>query len=55
MTCDTASSPCLQAYSILSQRVSQLPPVLGKTEFTPENVYEDNLAIHIAQVLHLIG
>jgi len=44
----------IQAYSILSQRISQFPPEMGKQEFTPENVYEDGLAIHIAQVFDLL-
>jgi len=44
----------IQAYSILSQRISQLPPEMGKQEFTPENVYEDNLAVHVAQVFDLL-
>eukprot|EP00930_Biecheleria_cincta_P065429 TRINITY_DN511_c0_g2_i2.p1 TRINITY_DN511_c0_g2~~TRINITY_DN511_c0_g2_i2.p1 ORF type:complete len:810 (+),score=170.93 TRINITY_DN511_c0_g2_i2:189-2618(+) len=45
----------IQAYSILSQRVSQMAPVFGLPgEFTPESVEEDNLAIHIAQVFDLL-
>ncbi|KAL1498777.1 hypothetical protein AB1Y20_014084 [Prymnesium parvum] len=44
----------IQAYSILSQRVSPMPPELGKPEFTVENVYEDNLSIHVAQVADLL-
>merc|ERR1719361_2223633 len=45
----------IQAYSILSQRVSQMAPVFGLPgEFTAENVAEDNLAIHIAQVFDLL-
>merc|ERR1712157_562424 len=45
----------IQAYSILSQRVSQMAPVFGLPgEFTPDNCAEDNLAIHIAQVFDLL-
>merc|ERR1712048_262847 len=45
----------IQAYSILSQRVSQMAPVFGLPgEFTPDNVAEDNLAIHISQVFDLL-
>merc|ERR1719310_1768111 len=45
----------IQAYSCLSQRVSQMAPVLGLPgEFTAKNVAEDNLAIHIAQVFDLL-
>uniref|UniRef100_A0A7S1FGW2 Nicotinamide phosphoribosyltransferase n=1 Tax=Noctiluca scintillans TaxID=2966 RepID=A0A7S1FGW2_NOCSC len=45
----------IQAYSILSQRVSQMAPVFSLPgEFTVKNVAEDNLAIHIAQVFDLL-
>jgi len=45
----------IQAYSVLSQRVSQMAPVFGMPgEFTVDNVVEDNLAIHIAQVFDLL-
>jgi len=44
----------IQAYSVLSQRLSQLPEEMGKREFTTEAVYEDNLAIHVAQVFDLL-
>jgi len=44
----------IQAYSILSQRVSQFPPEMGKQEFTEANIAEDALAIHIAQVFDLL-
>ena len=44
----------IMAYSVLSQRVSQMPAFLGPQEFTPENLKEDGLAIHIAQVFDLL-
>merc|ERR1719162_1484105 len=45
----------IQAYSILSQRVSQMAPVFNLPgEFTLDNVVEDNLAIHVAQVFDLL-
>jgi len=45
----------IQAYSILSQRVSQMAPVFELPgEFTIDNVAEDNLAIHVAQVFDLL-
>ena len=44
----------IQAYSILCQRISALPDFLGKREFTRANIYEGNLAIHIAQVFDLL-
>mmetsp|Transcript_123742 Transcript_123742/g.276442 ORF Transcript_123742/g.276442 Transcript_123742/m.276442 type:complete len:900 (+) Transcript_123742:76-2775(+) len=45
----------IQAYSILSQRVSQMAPVFNLPgEFTVASVVEDNLAIHIAQVFDLL-
>lgn len=44
----------IQAYSILSQRISQLPDFLGPQRFTKENVLEDKLAVHIAQVFDLL-
>merc|ERR1719343_1421316 len=45
----------IQAYSILSQRVSQMAPVFNLPgEFTVENVAEDNLALHVAQVFDLL-
>eukprot|EP00931_Biecheleriopsis_adriatica_P006966 TRINITY_DN108308_c0_g1_i1.p1 TRINITY_DN108308_c0_g1~~TRINITY_DN108308_c0_g1_i1.p1 ORF type:complete len:1036 (-),score=220.98 TRINITY_DN108308_c0_g1_i1:133-3123(-) len=45
----------IQAYSILSQRVSQMADVFGMDgEFTAKNVAEDNLAIHVAQVFDLL-
>eukprot|EP00931_Biecheleriopsis_adriatica_P108531 TRINITY_DN8285_c0_g1_i1.p1 TRINITY_DN8285_c0_g1~~TRINITY_DN8285_c0_g1_i1.p1 ORF type:complete len:905 (-),score=218.42 TRINITY_DN8285_c0_g1_i1:88-2802(-) len=45
----------IQAYSILSQRVSQMAPVFNLPgEFTIKSVAEDNLAIHIAQVFDLL-
>lgn len=45
----------IQAYSILSQRVSQMAPVFNLPgEFTIDNVAEDNLAIHVAQVFDLL-
>jgi len=45
----------IQSYSILSQRVSQMCAILpGPGEFTPANIAEDNLAIHIAQVFDLL-
>jgi nicotinamide phosphoribosyltransferase len=45
----------IQAYSILSQRVSQMAPIFGLPgEFTADSVAEDNLAIHVAQVFDLL-
>jgi len=45
----------IQAYSILSQRISQMAPVFGLPgEFTAASVAEDNLAIHVAQVFDLL-
>merc|ERR1719223_2130856 len=45
----------IQAYSILSQRVSQMENILpGPGPFTLDNVVEDNLAIHVAQVFDLL-
>jgi nicotinamide phosphoribosyltransferase len=45
----------IQAYSILSQRVSQMAPIFNLPgEFTTKSVPEDNLAIHIAQVFDLL-
>jgi len=44
----------IQAYSILSNRVSQLPAILGPQEFTKENCVADGLAVHIAQVFDLL-
>lgn len=45
----------IQAYSILSQRVSQMAPIFNLPgEFTLDNVVEDNLAIHVAQVFDLL-
>jgi nicotinamide phosphoribosyltransferase len=45
----------IQAYSYLSERVSQVPEVagLGPSEFTIKNITDDGLAVHIAQVHHL--
>jgi nicotinamide phosphoribosyltransferase len=44
----------IQAYSFLSERVSQVPEVagLGPSEFTVKNIVDDNLAVHIAQVIN---
>merc|ERR1719197_211972 len=39
----------IQAYSILSQRISQMPDFLGPREFTKQNLYDGGLAIHIAR------
>merc|ERR1719453_879898 len=45
----------IQAYSILSQRNSQMAGLLpGPAEFTPANIEEDQLAIHVAQVFDLL-
>merc|ERR1719487_2349052 len=46
----------LQAYSYLSERHSQIPEVagLGPSEFTLDNIVEDGLAVHIAQVFDLL-
>eukprot|EP00928_Gymnodinium_smaydae_P095086 TRINITY_DN8113_c0_g1_i4.p1 TRINITY_DN8113_c0_g1~~TRINITY_DN8113_c0_g1_i4.p1 ORF type:complete len:893 (-),score=170.36 TRINITY_DN8113_c0_g1_i4:69-2747(-) len=45
----------IQAYSILSQRVSQMAPVFNVPgEFTAQSVAEDNIAIHVAQVFDLL-
>ena len=44
----------IMAYSVLSQRVSQMPDVLGPQEFTPPNLVDDGLAVHIAQVFDLL-
>jgi nicotinamide phosphoribosyltransferase len=45
----------IQAYSILSQRVSQMAPLFKLPgEFTADSVVEDNLAIHYAQVFDLL-
>eukprot|EP00928_Gymnodinium_smaydae_P006081 TRINITY_DN1211_c0_g1_i2.p1 TRINITY_DN1211_c0_g1~~TRINITY_DN1211_c0_g1_i2.p1 ORF type:complete len:897 (+),score=237.75 TRINITY_DN1211_c0_g1_i2:63-2693(+) len=45
----------IQAYSILSQRVSRMAPVFNLPgEFTAASVAEDNLAIHVAQVFDLL-
>jgi len=45
----------IQAYSILSQRVSQMAQLFGLPgEFTADSVAEDNLAIHVAQVFDLL-
>jgi nicotinamide phosphoribosyltransferase len=46
----------IQAYSVLSQRVSQIPEAagLGPAEFTIDNVVNDGLAVHIAQVFDLL-
>jgi len=45
----------IQAYGILSQRVSQMAAAFGLPgEFTADSVAEDNLAIHVAQVFDLL-
>jgi len=46
----------IQAYSYLSQRVSQVPEVagLGPPEFTVDNLVDDQLSVHIAQVFDLL-
>jgi len=45
----------IQAYSILSARVSHMAPIFSLPgEFTSESVEEDNLAIHVAQVFDLL-
>ena len=40
----------IQAYSVLSQRVSQVDFLPGERDFTPENIAADDLPVHIAQV-----
>jgi len=44
----------LQAHSILSGRVSQMPSFLGPQDFTEANLVDDGLAVHIAQVFDLL-
>jgi len=44
----------IQAYSILSQRVSQFPEAMGPGEFVEKNLAEDKLSIHLAQVFDLL-
>jgi len=44
----------IQAYSVLSQRVSQVDFLPGERDFTPENIAADDLPVHIAQVFDLL-
>ncbi|KAL1523957.1 hypothetical protein AB1Y20_018873 [Prymnesium parvum] len=44
----------IQAHSVLSQRVSQMPEFLGPREYTKANLYNGGLAIHISQVFDLL-
>jgi len=46
----------IEAYSYLSERVSQVPEVagLGPPEFTVKNIVDDALSVHIAQVFDLL-
>jgi nicotinamide phosphoribosyltransferase len=44
----------IQAYSILSQRESQVDFLPGQRDFNEKNIADDDLSIHIAQVFDLL-